>query len=110
MGRVRYLFDEHFANVPARVLRTKGIDVITAADAGLRGADDTQVLARAHASSRVIVTRDQDFLRLNAEGRPHAGIVFVGKGIRTIGELIEMLLLVHDAFSAEEMLGHVEFV
>jgi predicted nuclease of predicted toxin-antitoxin system len=110
MGRIRYQFDEHFDNAAAIALRSHGIDVTTAAEAGLRSATDSVVLVHAHASSRVIVTRDDDFLRLNAEGRPHSGIVFVGKGIKTMGDLIEMLRLVHDAFSAEEMLGHVEFV
>jgi predicted nuclease of predicted toxin-antitoxin system len=68
MGRIRYQFDEHFANVAAIGLRSNGIDAITAAEAGLRSAADAVLLAHAHASSRVIVTRDDDFLRLNAEG------------------------------------------
>jgi predicted nuclease of predicted toxin-antitoxin system len=110
MGRIRFQFDEHFDKVAAIALRSQGVDVITAVEAGLRSAADTRVLAYAHENSRVIVTRDHDFLRLNAEGQSHSGIVYVGEGIRSIGELVEMLLLVHDAFSAEEMLGHVEYV
>jgi predicted nuclease of predicted toxin-antitoxin system len=77
MDRIRYLLDEHLDNAVATALRSRGIDVVTAAEAGLRSATDTLLLVHTHASSRVIVTRDDDFLRLNAEGQAHSGIVFV---------------------------------
>src|SRR5262245_57515903 len=108
MGRIRYQFDEHLPTVVAVALRSRGIDTVTAAEIGVRKVADRQVLAIAHEASRVIVTRDKDFLRLDADGVPHSGIVYVGQKTGAIGELIEMLELVCEAISAEEMIGHIE--
>jgi predicted nuclease of predicted toxin-antitoxin system len=91
-------------------LRDLGIDVVTAADAGLLGAEDIDVLAHALSTSRVIVTNDADFLRLNAAGHPHAAIVYFEQDSLSIGELIDVLELVHGAMSPEEMNGHVEYI
>jgi predicted nuclease of predicted toxin-antitoxin system len=109
VAEIRYQFDEHIVGVVALALRRHGIEVTTAAEAGLLGSPDTDVLAHAHAHSRVVVTRDKDFLRLHASGQSHSGIVFFGKRIRTIGELIEVLVLVHEAVSPEEIQGRVEY-
>jgi predicted nuclease of predicted toxin-antitoxin system len=90
-------------------LRRRGVDVVTAADIGLLGVADSEVLSRAHAASRVVVTRDKDYLRLHAAGQPHAGIVFCTHRIRRVGELVEALILIHEILSPEEMIGHVEY-
>ena len=71
-------------------LRKRGIDVTTATDAGLVGASDEEHLAFARLVHRVIVTRDADFLRLNATGIGHPGIVFWTQK-RSVGRLISVL-------------------
>lgn len=109
MSRIRYQFDEHFENAAARALRRRGIDVVTAAELGLRGVADSGVLSRAHAASRVIVTRDDDYLNLHAAGRPHSGIVYCTQRIRTVGNLIETLVLIYEILSPEEMIGQVYY-
>jgi hypothetical protein len=109
VAEIRYQFDEHIVGIVAKALRRHGIDVATSAEAGLLGLPDTDILAHAHANSRVIVTRDKDFLRLHAAGQVHSGIVFFGKRIRTIGELIELLILIHEVLSPEEIEGRVEY-
>ena len=110
MGRIRYQFDEHIANAVAAGLRKVRIDVVTAAEVGLLGVPDTTVLAHAHSASRVIVTSDTDYLRLNAPGVPHSGIVFCPKDTLSIGEMIEFLVLIFEARSSEEMIGYVEYL
>jgi hypothetical protein len=110
VGRVRYQFDEHIAIAVAAGLRRVYIDVVTAAEVGLLGVPDTTVLAHAHAASWVIVTSDTDYLRLNAAGVPHSGIVFCPKDTLPIGEMIEFLVLIFEAMSSEELIGHVEYI
>jgi predicted nuclease of predicted toxin-antitoxin system len=108
LSRVKFQFDEHVAGAVASGLRRHGIDVLTSVEAGLIGAPDIEQLAHAHASGRVMVTHDDDFLVLQHE--PHAGIAYCKQQTRTIAQLIEILLLIHDAMEAEEMVGRVQYL
>ncbi len=91
-------------------LRRRGIDVTTTRDAGLLGAPDSEQLSYANAQQCVIVTMDADFLRLAAENTKHAGIVYCEQGSRTIGQLLDLLVLLHAVIEADEMRGHIEFL
>jgi predicted nuclease of predicted toxin-antitoxin system len=75
----------------------------------LVGADDITHLRRARSEHRVIVTQDDDFLRLAAGGESHAGIVYAPQHT-SVSALIHGLLLIHRVLDAEEMFGHVEFL
>ena len=57
-----------------------------------------------------MVTHDSDFLRLYEKGTPHAGIAYCQQGIRTIGQIIESLLLIYELMIPEEMAGTVEYL
>ena len=107
---IRFHFDEHISARIAAGLRRRHIDVTTAADAGMAGADDVAHLEFAASSGRVLVTHDADFLRLHARGAAHAGIAYCCQGAAPIGELLRSLVLVHDLLSPEEMAGRVEFL
>ena len=93
----------------ARALRRRGIDVVTTAEAGLLGAPDTEQLAYACAHERVVVTYDDDFLRLNHQGHPHAGIAYFPR-VRSIGEIIASLILMYEVIDSAEMAGSVEYL
>ena len=62
--RIRFHLDEHVDPAIASALRRAGIDVTTPIEAGLRTKDDQAHLEFARAEGRIIVTRDQDFLRV----------------------------------------------
>jgi len=107
---IRYLVDEHVAKAVATGLRKRGIDAITIAEASLLGAEDEDLLAFGKEKSRVMVTQDQDFLRLAAEAKgDHLGIVYAPQG-RAIGELVRLLDLLAQVSDAEEMRGRVEYI
>lgn len=106
---VKFYADEHIADAVVRGLRQRGIDVQTVRDVPLLGASDKVQLERARSDGRVMLTQDDDFLRLHAAGLAHAGIVYAPQGT-TVGGLIRGLLLIHDVLTAEEMTDHVEFV
>lgn len=54
----------------------------------------------------MLVTHDADFLRLHAEGHPHASIAYCLQGTRTIGQIVGRLLLVHGVLRDADMAGH----
>lgn len=107
---VRYLVDEHVPKAVATGLRKRGIDVVTVAEAGQLGAEDEDLLAFAKEESRVMVTQDQDFLRLAAEAEgDHPGVAHAPRG-RSIGELVRLLDLLAQVSDAGEMRGRVEYI
>lgn len=116
MSQVRLLIDEdahHRALAPA--LRARGIDVVTAREAGLLGADDDVVLHRAATEGRAIYTFNaSDFGRLHSEylqqGLSHAGVVVVPRQSYSVGEQLRRLFQLINTKSAEEMREHLEFL
>ncbi|HEX2572802.1 MAG TPA: DUF5615 family PIN-like protein [Polyangia bacterium] len=66
-----------------------GIDVVTIGVAGLVGARDNEILARAYAEGRVVLTQDADFGTLAvARGEPYTGIVFLRPGNLPVHEIV----------------------
>ena len=107
--RIRFHLDEHVDPAIATALRRAGIDVTTTNEAGLRTQDDAAHLRFASDESRVIVTRDQDFLRLASSTSDHSGIVFYTAN-QSIREIIEGLILISEVMLPGEMAGQVEFI
>jgi predicted nuclease of predicted toxin-antitoxin system len=110
VDRIRFQFDEHVPHAVAEALRRRGIDVVTAGEAGLRGTPDAELLAHSHAAGRVLVTHDSDFLRLHREQHQHAGIAYCEQGARSIGQLVAGLVLIYEILEPGEMVGRVEFL
>ena len=108
-GRIRYYTDEHVARAVVRGLRQRGVDVLTVREADLLGASDEAHLKRARAEERVLVTQDNDFLRLHAAGREHAGIAYAFQGTST-GQIIRGLMLIYQVLDPADMVGHVEYL
>ena len=108
-GPVRFFLDEHVGRVVVRALRQRGIDAETVAETGRLGETDESHLAYATAAGRVVVTQDVDFLRLHAEGRPHAGIAYVAQRA-TPRRIVDGLFLIHAVLVADDMVGHVEYL
>ena len=106
---VRFYFDEHIGHAIAKGMRRRGIDVLTLTEAEMLGASDEEHMAFARSQQRVIVTHDDDFLRLAAEGIDHAGIVYAPQG-RTVGAMVQGLTLIAQVLTPEEMNGHTEFI
>jgi predicted nuclease of predicted toxin-antitoxin system len=84
-------------------LRRRSVDVLVVQDTGRRGAPDDEQLAFASQQGRVMVTMDSDFLILAAQGASHAGIAYAKPGMRSVGQLIQKLKLIHDVLTPAEM-------
>ncbi|MCB0082965.1 MAG: DUF5615 family PIN-like protein [Caldilineaceae bacterium] len=107
---VGFHLDENVNSAVARGLRERGINVTTSREAGLIGASDHEQLAYALQTKRVIFTQDADFLIIASRTSEHYGIAFAQKGMRTIGQIIETLILIHGVMTPDEMYGHIEFL
>ena len=107
---MKFYLDEHIPKAVAEGLRRRGIDVLTMQEAGRVGDPDRKQLAFAAMKRRILVTFDDDILALDAAGAPHSGIVFSRAGRRSVGELIESLILIANVIEPEEMRNHVEFI
>lgn len=61
--------------------------------------------------ARVVVTLDADFAGLHHHVETHSGIAYFPVGRRrSIGEVVEMLVLLHATYTAEEMVGRLEWL
>lgn len=108
-GRISFYMDEHVASAVTSGLRLRGVDVLTAQEAGVLAASDEDHLALAARDGRVLFTQDADFLRLHARGIGHAGIVYAHQ--RTpVSRIVRGLMLIYQALDSEDMQNHVEFV
>jgi predicted nuclease of predicted toxin-antitoxin system len=107
---VQFQLDEHIDHAIAHGLQRRGIDVLTAAEAGLRSVPDSDILAYAFRERRVLLTHDNDFLRLHQEGQSHAGIAFCEAGRKSIGEIIARLVKIFEDFEPDDLTGVVTFL
>ena len=108
--RIRFHLDENVTPAVAIALRHRNIDVTTTNDAGLAGASDHSQLSFATTSGRVIITHDDDFLRLHAAGAAVMPESFSALEYRIIGELVRGLALIHDVLRPDEMCSRIEYL
>jgi predicted nuclease of predicted toxin-antitoxin system len=78
-----FYLDEHIHPGIAHALRSRGIDVLTAQEAGRAGSSvpDPIQLAYATVSGRVFVSGDWDFLGYSAHVHPHAGVIILPRRV-----------------------------
>src|SRR5262245_42432292 len=107
---IAFHLDENCQRAIADGLRRRGVDVTTTPEAVLMSASDGQQRACRLARGRVLFTQDRDFLRLHATGVPHAGIARCDKDSRSIGEIIQGLVLIWELLEPAEMANHVEYL
>jgi hypothetical protein len=107
---IRFHLDENCSKAIAEGLRRRGVDVTTSPDVGLLGATDAEQASHALAAGRVVFTLDRDFLRINAARIAYAGIAYCSIDSRSIGEIIDGLVLIWEVLEPAEMQNHVEFL
>ena len=107
---IQFHLDESVRTAVAIGLHQRGIDVTTPRDAGLVGASDEAHLEFALREGRVVVTHDDDFLRLNQAGHAHAGIAYCHQNARSIGQIVLALSRLWRTSTPEELRGVVRFL
>jgi len=74
---MKFLLDQDVYAVTARFLVGLGHDVVLAAEAGMAGAADEDLLKRAQEQRRIFVTRDRDFGHLVFVKGFGAGVLYL---------------------------------
>jgi uncharacterized protein with PIN domain len=106
---IKFYLDEMVSPRVATGLRLRGIDATTAGEVGALSKSDREQLEDATGAGRVLVTMDDDYLSLHAEGVDHAGIAYVPQNRKvSIGELVHGLQFLFEVLNADEMRNHVE--
>jgi len=108
--RARLYLDEDVIPELARVLRSVGLDVVSAHEVGALGVTDEEQLARAPAEGRVLLSFNyRHFLRIGrdwyAARHRHAGIIVSYRQYRRreLGELRSAIARLLDSVSREEL-------
>lgn len=114
--RIRLYLDEDAQRGGlVRALRLRGVDVLTANEAGTGELDDAAQLACATEQGRVLYSFNiRDFSALHAtystEGKTHAGLILAQQQRHSVGEQMRRLLRLIGTLSAEEMRDRMEFL
>ncbi len=101
-------------NVPSSItegLRVRSVDVVTAQEDGASTLPDPELLNRATAQGRVLVTHDDDLLREGARrqmaGELFAGVIYAHQLNITIGQCVHDLELIAKIGDPEDLAGQV---
>lgn len=108
--QLAFYFDESVQVAIAKQLKRHGIDAVTARDLAKLGDFDPNHLQRATSQNRVLVTYDDDYIKLARPGAEHAGIVFVPNRYRKIGIVVKELRKFHVIHRMPEIRNLVWFL
>lgn len=98
MPPTKLLLDENLSPKIALDLCTEGVDAAHVRDRGLNAATDAEVLAKAYAEDRILVTANvDDFAKLARARDLHPGIVLIEDGALMRAE---QALVIRDALAA----------
>jgi predicted nuclease of predicted toxin-antitoxin system len=105
--------DEDVSVLVADLLRSRGYEADTTADAGNRGLSDEQQLQFATSRGLTVLTHNRnDFLALaeawRVAGKPHGGIVIATR--HEEARIVARLLKILDLFTADEMRDQVIYI
>ena len=110
-----YLDEDTLREALVRTLRARGVEVVTALEAGMIERPDREHLEYATAQGRVLCTFNVGhFYQLHTEylqrGMNHAGIILMPQQRYTLGEQLRRLLKLVATQSAESMRNEIEFL
>ena len=87
-----FVADMNIADPVIHFLRERRLDVVSARERGWGNLNDSEILIRAHATSRFVITHDSDFGTLAVHrGEPFTGILYLRPGGRPPAEVISDL-------------------
>ncbi len=110
-----YIDEDSMQRSLVRALRARGIDVLTALEAGMLERPDEEHLRFATEQGRVLYTFNiRDFYRLHTEymqrNKHHAGIILAKQQHYSIGAQLRALLNLVATKAPEDMHDRVEFL
>lgn len=97
-----FFCDVHIAREAVRQLQNKGVDIVHSGDVGLSDADDRELLVYAINNNRVMVSCDDDFVKLHnyyqQSQLEHCGIVYfrMDDQCKSISIVVKEILFLHE--------------
>lgn len=111
---IAFYIDHHIPRAITEGLRLRGIDLITAFEDNAAEMEDSDLLDRATALSRVLVTSDKDFLveadRRQLEGVEFSGVIYAHALRISVRTFIEDLEIIARAGEPEDLANRVQFL
>lgn len=110
-----YLDEDAMGKALTQALRSQGIDVLTADEAGMIERDDEKHLKYATEQGRVLYSfNKKDYNRINtlvlSQGLSHAGIILGVMERFTIGEQMRRIRKIVDTLAAEEIQDRIVYL
>jgi hypothetical protein len=106
--------DVHVLRAITLELRLRGVDVITSQEDNTARLTDPELLDRATALQRVLVTFDDDLLkeakRRQVNSSAFAGVIYARLLHISIGDAVRDLEIIAKAAELEDMLNRVEYL
>lgn len=109
MTQLSFLADEHVKRSYVHALRANGFEVIAVVEGNETGQRDNIHLDRSSQQNLVVLTNDDDFVRL-AQERPHAGVVFYSDQNHEPSEFVTAIRRIDRFFSPKDIQNHVEWL
>lgn len=109
MAQLSFLADEHVKRSYVTALRANGFEVIAVSEGNAVGQEDEDHLARSNTQGLVVLTNDDDFVRLGRENS-HAGIVYYSSQSHEPGEFVTGVRRIEHYFEPKEMHNHIEWL
>jgi hypothetical protein len=110
-----YIDEDAVLRALVSALRSHGVSVVTALEAGRIGeTDENQLTYAAETGCALFSYNVSDFYRLHTEwivsGRPHAGLILALQQQWSVGEQLRRILRLRAEIGATEMWNRVEFL
>ncbi len=106
--------DHHVKRQVTAGLRRRGVDVLTAFEDGADTLPESDLLDRATALTRVLVTQDDDLLREGAfrqqHGVPFTGLIYAHQQSVTIGQFVTDLELIATVYDPPDVANQVIYL
>lgn len=109
MKTLSFLADEHVKRAYIKALRANGFEVVAVSEGENTGESDQHHLQSAKENGQVILTNDDDFVRLAAEIE-HTGIIFYSDQSHQPSAFVTAIRRISRHLSPDEMENHIEWL
>jgi len=109
MPRLSILADEHVKRAYVSALRANGFEVLAVAAGDRAGREDRTHLVTSHERDCVVLTNDDDFVRLGQQ-HTHGGIIYYRDQSHRPGEVVTAIRRIDRQFDPGQMHEHIEWL
>src|SRR5262245_54814239 len=111
---VTFMMDVHIPRQVTNGLRLRQVDVLTAQEDGAAQLPDPELLDRATALGRVLVSQDEDLLteasNRQSASKEFADVIFAKQSRVSIGQMVQDLWLIAQTCDAADFRNRLEYL